>query len=103
MFPELWPIIDKPPLMTIKRADQKTIWRIYNNCPKHRDAAMVPTHMPSLNDSQGACLPSGLPGNDPTVFWVEDLVKNNEPLAEWQIKSIHQLILKNIGILGILH
>ncbi len=26
----------------------------------------------------------------------EDLVKGNEPLSEWQIKSIHQLILRNI-------
>lgn len=30
------------------------------------------------------------------IFFVEDLVKENEPLSEWQIKSIHQLILKNI-------
>lgn len=30
------------------------------------------------------------------IFFVEDLVKENEPLTEWQIKSIHQLILKNI-------
>lgn len=30
------------------------------------------------------------------IFFVEDLVKKNEPLSEWQIKSIHQLILKNI-------
>lgn len=30
------------------------------------------------------------------IFFVEDLVKKNEPLTEWQIKSIHQLILKNI-------
>ncbi len=30
------------------------------------------------------------------IFLVEDLVKKNEPLSEWQIKSIHQLILKNI-------
>lgn len=30
------------------------------------------------------------------IYFVEDLVKRNEPLSEWQIKSIHQLILKNI-------
>lgn len=30
------------------------------------------------------------------IFFVEDLVNQNEPLSEWQIKSIHQLILKNI-------
>ncbi len=30
------------------------------------------------------------------IFFVEDLVNKNEPLSEWQIKSIHQLILKNI-------
>jgi len=30
------------------------------------------------------------------IYFVEELVKNNEPLTEWQIKSIHQLILKNI-------
>lgn len=30
------------------------------------------------------------------IDFVEDLVKKNEPLSEWQIKSIHQLILKNI-------
>jgi Fic family protein len=30
------------------------------------------------------------------IFFVEDLVKKNEPLSQWQIKSIHQLILKNI-------
>lgn len=30
------------------------------------------------------------------IFFVEDLVKKREPLSEWQIKSIHQLILKNI-------
>jgi Fic family protein len=27
---------------------------------------------------------------------VEDLVQKREPLSEWQIKSIHQLILRNI-------
>lgn len=30
------------------------------------------------------------------IFFVEELVKKNEQLSEWQIKSIHQLILKNI-------
>jgi Fic family protein len=30
------------------------------------------------------------------ILYVEELVKRNEPLSEWQIKSLHQLILKNI-------
>lgn len=30
------------------------------------------------------------------IFFVEDLLKRQEPLSEWQIKSIHQLILKDI-------
>lgn len=30
------------------------------------------------------------------IYFVEDLVKRNEPLSEWQVKSTHQLILKNI-------
>ncbi|MBI9108666.1 MAG: Fic family protein [Spirochaetales bacterium] len=30
------------------------------------------------------------------IYFVEELVQKNEPLTEWQIKSIHQLILKNI-------
>lgn len=30
------------------------------------------------------------------ILFVEELVKKNEPLSEWDIKSIHQLILKNI-------
>ena len=30
------------------------------------------------------------------IYFVEELVQKNEPLSEWQIKSIHQLILKNI-------
>lgn len=30
------------------------------------------------------------------IYFVEDLVTKGEPLSEWQIKSIHQLILKNI-------
>lgn len=31
------------------------------------------------------------------IFFVEELVKKKEPLSEWDIKSIHQLILKNIN------
>ncbi len=30
------------------------------------------------------------------ILYVEDLIKQNEPLSQWQIKSLHQLILKNI-------
>ena len=30
------------------------------------------------------------------IHFVEELVKKNEPLSEWDIRSIHQLILKNI-------
>lgn len=30
------------------------------------------------------------------IYFVEELVRKNEPLSEWQIKSLHQLILKNI-------
>ncbi len=30
------------------------------------------------------------------IFFVEELVRKNESLSEWQIKSIHQLVLKNI-------
>lgn len=30
------------------------------------------------------------------IYYVESLVTKDEPLSEWQIKSIHQLILKNI-------
>lgn len=30
------------------------------------------------------------------IYFVEQLVQKNEPLTEWQIKSIHQLILKKI-------
>jgi len=30
------------------------------------------------------------------ILFVEELVKKKEPLSEWNIKSIHQLILKNI-------
>ena len=31
------------------------------------------------------------------IFYVEDIVKNNEPLTEWQIKGIHRLVLKGIN------
>lgn len=30
------------------------------------------------------------------ILMVEDLVSQNEPLSEWQIKALHQLVLKNI-------
>lgn len=30
------------------------------------------------------------------IFYVEDIVKNEEELTEWQIKNIHKLILKGI-------
>ena len=30
------------------------------------------------------------------IAYIEEIVKNNEPLTEWQIKNIHNLILKNI-------
>jgi len=30
------------------------------------------------------------------IYFVEELVRKNEPLSEWQIKSLHQLVLKNI-------
>lgn len=30
------------------------------------------------------------------ILFVEEIVKNNEPLTEWQIKNIHRLILKGI-------
>lgn len=30
------------------------------------------------------------------ILYVESLVKDNEPLTEWEIKSIHALVLKNI-------
>ncbi len=32
------------------------------------------------------------------IYFVEDLVTKDEPLSEWQIKSIHQLILENIDM-----
>ncbi len=31
------------------------------------------------------------------IYFVEDIVKKNEPLSQWQIKSIHRLILRNIA------
>lgn len=30
------------------------------------------------------------------IVYVEDIVKTNEPLSEWQIKNLHRLILKGI-------
>lgn len=30
------------------------------------------------------------------ILYVEDIIKKNEPFSEWQIRNIHQLILKNI-------
>ncbi|MCX5900890.1 MAG: Fic family protein [Proteobacteria bacterium] len=30
------------------------------------------------------------------ILYVEDLIKKNDPLSQWRIKSLHQLILKNI-------
>ncbi|MFH0736213.1 MAG: Fic family protein [bacterium] len=30
------------------------------------------------------------------ILYVEDIIKNKEPLTEWQIKNIHNLVLKNI-------
>lgn len=30
------------------------------------------------------------------IFYVQDIIQKNEPFSEWQIRSIHQLILKNI-------
>lgn len=30
------------------------------------------------------------------IAYIEEIVRNNEPLTEWQIKNIHNLILKNI-------
>ncbi len=31
------------------------------------------------------------------ILYVEDIVTNNEPLTEWQIKNIHRLVLKGIN------
>lgn len=30
------------------------------------------------------------------IFYLDAIIKNNEPFSEWQIRNIHQLILKNI-------
>ena len=30
------------------------------------------------------------------ILYVEDIIKKQEPFSEWQIRNIHQLILKNI-------
>ena len=30
------------------------------------------------------------------IYYVEDIIKKEEPFTEWQIRNIHQLILKNI-------
>jgi len=30
------------------------------------------------------------------IYYVEDIIKKQEPFSEWQIRNIHQLILKNI-------
>jgi Fic family protein len=35
-------------------------------------------------------------GTSMARVFVEDLVRKNEPLSEWQIKSIHRLLLKSI-------
>ena len=34
--------------------------------------------------------------HDKAIWFLNDLVKDNEPISEWNIKSIHQLILKDI-------
>ncbi|MBL4935540.1 Fic family protein [Clostridium sp. YIM B02515] len=31
------------------------------------------------------------------ILYVEEIVKNNEPFSEWQIKNIHRLVLKGIN------
>lgn len=31
------------------------------------------------------------------ILYVEDIVSNNEPLTEWQIKNLHRLVLKGIN------
>ncbi|KRQ86526.1 Fic/DOC family protein [Caloramator mitchellensis] len=30
------------------------------------------------------------------ILYLEDIIRNNEPLTEWQIKNIHRLILKGV-------
>lgn len=32
------------------------------------------------------------------ITLLEELVSENQPLSEWQIKSLHQLVLKNIDL-----
>lgn len=34
--------------------------------------------------------------HEKTILYLNDLVKENNPITEWNIKSIHQLVLKNI-------
>ena len=34
--------------------------------------------------------------HEKAILFLDDLVKDNEPISEWNIKNIHQLILKNI-------
>ena len=34
--------------------------------------------------------------HEKAILFLDDLVKDNEPISEWNIKSIHQLILKDI-------
>lgn len=31
------------------------------------------------------------------ILYIEDIVRNNEPFTEWQIKNIHRLVLKGIN------
>ena len=30
------------------------------------------------------------------IYYVEDIIRKEEPFSEWQIRNIHQLILKDI-------
>ena len=34
--------------------------------------------------------------HEKAILFLDDLVKNNEPISEWNIKNIHQLVLKDI-------
>ena len=34
--------------------------------------------------------------HEQAILFLDDLIKNNEPISEWNIKNIHQLILKDI-------
>lgn len=34
--------------------------------------------------------------HEKAILFLDDLVKDNEPISEWNIKSIHQLVLKDI-------